>query len=265
MHRMMQRLQQDRADRRGSLMPFVTAGSPSIEATVATILALDRLGVAAVEVGFPFSDPIADGPVIAARMDRALRAGTTVAGTMQAIKSVRPDVGCALIAMVSMSIVHRHGGPDFVRQAHEAGFDALIVPDMDVDAAEQVLEAVDRLGMGLALLVAPTSTPERIRAITARCRGFVYALARAGLTGTSDAPPDVAGTVAALRAETGLPVAVGFGISTAEHVSMVVRHADAAIVGSALVRAMDGDVDTAHERAAEFIRPLMAACQFARG
>lgn len=260
MERMTQRLQHDRAAGRGSLMPFVTAGSPSLEATVATIRTLDRLGVAAIEVGFPFSDPIADGPVIAASMDRALRLGTTVAATMGAIRSIRPQVGCGLIAMVSMSIVHRHGGAAFVRQAHEAGFDALIVPDMDVNAADQVLGAVDQLGMGLALLVAPTSSPARIRAITARCRGFVYALARAGLTGAGDAPPDVAATVAALRAETALPIAVGFGISTAEHVRMVIHHADAAIVGSALVRAMDGDPATAHERAGAFIQPLIDAC-----
>lgn len=264
MQRMTQRLKLDRAAGRGSLMPFVTAGSPSLGATVATIRTLDRLGVAAIEVGFPFSDPIADGPVIAASMDRALRSGTTVAATMEAIRSIRPQVGCGLIAMVSMSIVHRHGGPAFVRQAHEAGFDALIVPDMDVDAADQILGAVDQLGIGLALLVAPTSTPERIRAITARCRGFVYALARAGLTGAGDAPPDVAATVAALRAETALPIAVGFGISTAEHVRMVIHHADAAIVGSALVRAMDGDPATAHERAGAFIQPLIDACRSAR-
>lgn len=264
MERMTQRLQHDRAAGRGSLMPFVTAGSPSLEATVATIRTLDRLGVAAIEVGFPFSDPIADGPVIAASMDRALRSGTTVAATMEAIRSIRPQIGCGLIAMVSMSIVHRHGGAAFVRQAHDAGFDALIVPDMDVDAADQVLGAVDQLGMGLALLVAPTSTPERIRDITARCRGFVYALARAGLTGAGDAPPDVAATVAALRAETALPIAVGFGISTAEHVRMVIHHADAAIVGSALVRAMDGDPATAHERAGAFIQPMIDACRSAR-
>lgn len=264
MERMTQRLQHDRAAGRGSLMPFVTAGSPSLQATVATIRTLDRLGVAAIEVGFPFSDPIADGPVIAASMDRALRLGTTVAATMGAIRSIRPQIGCGLIAMVSMSIVHRHGGAAFVRQAHDAGFDALIVPDMDVDAADQVLGAVDQLGMGLALLVAPTSTPERIRAITARCRGFVYALARAGLTGAGDAPPDVAATVAALRAETALPIAVGFGISTAEHVRMVIHHADAAIVGSALVRAMDGDPATAHERAGAFIQPMIDACRSAR-
>ncbi|MEY4182636.1 MAG: hypothetical protein RLZZ217_1262 [Planctomycetota bacterium] len=139
-------------------------------------------------------------------------------------------------------------------------FDALIVPDMDVDAADQILEAVDGLGMGLALLVAPTSTPQRIRDITSRCRGFVYALARAGLTGTSDAPPDVEGTVQAIRRATTLPIAVGFGISTPEHVRMVTRHADAAIVGSALVRAMEGDATTAHQRAAEFIRPMIESC-----
>jgi tryptophan synthase alpha chain len=264
MQRMTQRLHQDRAAGRGSLMPFVTAGSPSLEATVATIRTLDRLGVAAIEVGFPFSDPIADGPVIAASMDRSLRSGTSVASTMDAVERVRPQVNCGLIAMVSMSIVHRHGGAAFVQRAHEAGFDALIVPDMDVEAADHLLEAVDRLGMGLALLVAPTSTPERIRAITARCRGFVYALARAGLTGTSDAPPDVAGTVAALRAQTQLPIAVGFGISTVEHVRLVIRDADAAIVGSALVRAMEGDPTTAHERAGAYIRPLIEACEVAR-
>jgi len=258
---MTHRLQQDRVAGRGSLMPFVTAGAPSIDATVATIEALDRLGVAAIEVGFPFSDPIADGPVIAASMDRSLRGGTTVDGTLQAIEAVRPRVGCGLIAMVSMSIVHRHGGEGFVARAHLAGFDALIVPDMDVDAAEQVVVAADRVGMGLALLVAPSSSPDRVRAIASRCRGFVYALARAGLTGTSDAPPDVEATVGAIRTATDLPVAVGFGISTAEHVAMVVQHADAAIVGSALVRAMDGDPATAAQRAVALIQPMVDACR----
>jgi tryptophan synthase alpha chain len=261
MQRMMQRLQQDRAAGRGSLMPFLTAGSPSIEATVATILTLDGLGVAAIEIGFPFSDPIADGPVIAASMDRALRAGTTVAAIVDAIRDVRPRVGCGLIAMVSMSIVHRHGGGEFVAALHDAGFDALIVPDMDVDDADLITQSVEQRGMGLALLVAPTSSPERIRAITRRCRGFVYALARAGLTGTSDAPPDVEGTVSAIRAETTLPIAVGFGISTPAHVRMVIQHADAAIVGSALVRAMDGEPDSAHERAQAFIEPMLEACR----
>ena len=260
MKRLAERLDRDRAAGRGSLMPFLTAGSPSLDATVETIRVLDGLGVAAIEIGFPFSDPIADGPVIAASMDRALRAGATVASTLDAIRRIRPDVGCGLIAMVSMSIVHRHGGGAFVAALHEAGFDALIVPDMDVDAADQILEAVDGLGMGLALLVAPTSTPQRIRDITSRCRGFVYALARAGLTGTSDAPPDVEGTVQAIRRATTLPIAVGFGISTPDHVRMVTLHADAAIVGSALVRAMEGDATTAHQRAAEFIRPMIESC-----
>ena len=260
MKRLAERLDRDRAAGRGSLMPFLTAGSPSLDATVETIRVLDGLGVAAIEIGFPFSDPIADGPVIAASMDRALRAGTTVASTLEAIRLIRPEVGCGLIAMVSMSIVHRHGGGAFVEALREAGFDALIVPDMDVDAADQILEAVDGLGMGLALLVAPTSTPQRIRDITSRCRGFVYALARAGLTGTSDAPPDVEGTVQAIRRATTLPIAVGFGISTPEHVRMVTLHADAAIVGSALVRAMEGDATTAHQRAEEFIRPMIESC-----
>lgn len=244
-------------------MPFITAGAPSLDATVDTLIALDRLGVAGIEVGFPFSDPIADGPVIAASMERALRAGTTVDRTLDAIRGAHGSIECAVIAMVSMSIVHRHGGVRFVEALHGAGFDGLIVPDADTDHSEAFLAAVDGVGLDLGLLVAPTSSPQRTQRITTACRGFVYALARAGLTGASAGMPDVADPVARIREHTPLPIAVGFGISTPEHVRHVVRHADAAIVGSALVKAMDTEPAGAAERAREFVSPLLAAC--ARG
>ncbi len=245
-------------------MPFITAGAPTLDDTVATAVALDALGVAAIELGFPFSDPIADGPVIAASMDRALRAGATVSGVLGAVRSLRPRVQCALIAMVSASIVERHGGSDFVAQCAAAGLDGLIVPDLDAIDADRYAAACDEHGMALALLVAPTSSEPRVAELTRHCRGFVYALARAGLTGESSSMPDVQGTVARIRKHTTLPIAVGFGISTPEHVRHVVRDADAAIVGSALVRVMDGEPCTAHARAADFIRPMMEACRSAR-
>ena len=225
-----------RAEGRKGLMPFVCGGQPSVGVTGAVIEAVDRAGASVIEVGIPFSDPIADGPVIAAAMHEALEAGCTPGGVFEAVRQVRERVSAALIAMVSVSIVERIGAGVFVERAKESGFDGFIFPDCPLDEAGELSKRAADAGLTSTLLIAPTTTPERAEKIVAASTGFVYMLARAGITGERAEAPDVGGRVARVREWTDLPIAVGFGISTAQHVAAVVEHADAAIVGSALVR-----------------------------
>jgi tryptophan synthase alpha chain len=238
---------------RKPIMPFVVAGDPSPEALAPTLQALQAAGAAIAEVGIPFSDPIADGPVIAEAMHRALQRGVTPESVMQAIREARSSLQMGLVAMVSVSIVDRCGGPDFVRRLAAAGFDGVIVPDADLNAVEPLVQAAERLDMAFAMLVAPTTTEARLPRLLGRCRGFVYLLARAGITGERQEAPEVEALVARVRRHTRLPLAVGFGISTAAHVHAVCRHADAAIVGSSLVRRM-----AAGEDAGSVVRGLLA-------
>jgi len=247
-----------RGARRKALMPFVCAGHPAPGALGGMLGELERAGASAVEVGIPFSDPIADGPVIAAAMHEALEQGATPERVLEEIAEARSDLSIGLIAMVSVSIVRRLGGEaGFCSACARAGFDGLIVPDLPVDEAEDVAKAAGDAGLSLSLLVAPTTTDERAERIVNACSGFVYLLARVGITGERDAAPQIEDHVLRLRNMTNLPIACGFGISTAEHVRAVVQHADAAIVGSALVR----HVDQA-SRAGE--DPVAAAGEFTR-
>jgi tryptophan synthase alpha chain len=252
-----------RASGTTGLIPYVTGGHPSLEVTAAVLPALEGAlgpGGAIVEIGIPFSDPIADGPVIAAAMHEALEAGVTPPDVFEAVRRLRPASGLGLVAMVSASIVFRMGPDRFVSDAADAGFDGLIVPDVTADGpddgpADELGKLADRRGLGFTLLVAPATSAARLERIARRCRGFVYVLARAGLTGERETVPEVADRVAAVRQVTDLPVAVGFGISRPEHVAGVTAVADAAVVGSALVRRMSGTANPA-AAAAEYTRSL---------
>jgi tryptophan synthase alpha chain len=226
-----------RDDGAKALMPFVTAGYPSLAATEAVLRATDAAGAAICELGIPFSDPIADGPVIQASMTDALAAGCTPGGVFDLVRRVRDEVAMGLVAMVSYSIVYRIGVDAFIERAKAAGIDGFIFPDLTLEECEPINAKVAEAGLTASLLIAPTSPPQRAAAIARTCTGFVYVVARTGITGERDSvPADLAKRVGALRNETDLPITVGFGISKAEHVRAVVQVADAAIVGSALVR-----------------------------
>ena len=228
-------------------MPFVVAGDPCATSLERLLPGLSHLGVPLIEVGIPFSDPIADGPVIAEAMHSALGRGCTLRSAFESVRSVRDRVSCPLAAMVSASIVERVGAAAFCRDAAAAGFDAIIVPDIDLDVAPTLRDTCGQEGIGLTLLVAPTSGEERVARIATLCTGFVYAVARVGITGERSDAPTVAPLVARIRRYTDLPVAAGFGISTREHVRAVLESADGAIVGSALVRCMR-DAETSGRR-----------------
>jgi len=240
-----------------ALMPFLCGGHPRPGTLPDLIDACVQGGARILEIGIPFSDPIADGPVIAAAMHDALKSGATPASIFEEVARYRagPDVrdaiaremlgggtrdSVALIAMVSVSIVMRAGGPrGFTLAAKRAGFDGLIVPDVPLEESGELRSAASDAGLTLSLLISPTTSAKRAEEIAKASTGFVYVLARAGITGERSEVPDVQPVVARLRAVTQLPIAVGFGISTADQVRAVVRHADAAIVGSTLVRRID--------------------------
>ncbi len=234
-----------RANARKGLMPFVCGGHPQPGATALILPSLERAGASIVEIGIPFSDPIADGPVIAAAMHRALAKGATPGNVFEEVASIREWLKIGLVAMVSVSIAYRmsgNGGPHrFVQMLASAGFDGVIYPDLPIDEAESLLGATRDAGLTASLLVAPTTPAKRAEQIAKASSGFLYVLARTGVTGEQALLPNVTATIARLRQVTELPLAVGFGISTAEQVRAVVRPgdkdgADAAIVGSALVR-----------------------------
>jgi tryptophan synthase alpha chain len=223
-----------------ALMPFICGGFPGPGATAQLLPALERAGARFVEVGIPFSDPVADGPVIAAAMHEALLNGATPQSVFAEVQSIRDQSRLAIIAMVSYSIVHRMGGPvAFCAKAKSTGFDGLIVPDIPFDESADLQVECKKHDLTLSLLIAPTTPVERAVAIAKACTGFVYLLARTGITGESGGMPEVAARVQRLKEHVSIPIAVGFGISTSEHVKAVVSQgADAAIVGSALVRRM---------------------------
>jgi tryptophan synthase alpha chain len=225
---------------RAALMPFITAGFPSMDVTLKVIPALENAGASIIEIGFPFSDPIADGPVIAASMHQALQAGVTPDDVLDKVRDIRPHTNMGLVGMVSDSIITRMGPERFVCDASAAGLDGLIVPDIDLDAARPLAGLAKIHGLGFTLLIAPTTTPARMAMIAELCSGFIYLLARVGITGESQSLEfdSLRNRIAQVRNLTTLPIAVGFGISKPEHVAAVSEIADGVIVGSALVRCM---------------------------
>lgn len=241
-------------------MPFLTAGFPTQEEFISLLLTLDSSGASAIEIGIPFSDPIADGPVIAESMHASLATGTTPNSVMDAVRSVRSQVAVPLIAMLSMSIVHQRGGATFVHELIDAGFDGLIIPDADLNELDDVIQAVSERDVAFSTLVAPDSTAARVANIVKNCREFVYLLTRRGLTGECADVPVITQPVSVIRESTDLPIAAGFGISTVSHVQSVLGNADGAIVGSALVRVITKAHQTGNtvdQAAKEFLEPLI--------
>ncbi|MFT5422350.1 MAG: tryptophan synthase alpha chain [Phycisphaerales bacterium] len=228
-----------RDEHRRLLMPFICGGSPTPDSTAKLIPTLSHAGASIIEIGFPFSDPIADGPVIAAAMHEALVAGVTPESIFEQVASVRDQIDTGLVAMVSVSLVYAHGINNFVTRAKDAGFDGFIFPDAPLEESADLTAAATEAGLTSSLLISPSTPMDRAELITQHCTGFVYVLARSGLTGEQKDAPQVAERIKALKQITTLPIACGFGISTADHVSSVVAHADAAIVGSALVRRLN--------------------------
>ena len=242
---------------RAALMPYLMGGYPDLEASAAAGETAAEAGADLIELGIPFSDPLADGPVIHAAAVEALAAGATPHGVLGVCRRISEKV--PVVLMVYANVVLAGGGEAFARRAVEAGASGLIVPDLPHDEAADVRAACDAEGLALVPLVAPNTPPERIEAIGADARGFVYAVSLLGTTGERDElPPLLKRTVSGIRAATDVPVAVGFGISTTEQASAVAELADGVIVGSRLVRAAG---EAGAEAVAELVGELSRALQ----
>lgn len=220
------------------LIAYLAAGDPSLATTRKLVHALAEAGVDMVELGLPFSDPLADGPVIQAASQRALAAGANTDNVLELVAALRADgLRIPLLIMTYYNLVLRPGVENFCRRAAEAGVDGLILPDVPVEESGEIRAAAEPVGLDVIQFVAPTSPPERIRQAARLARGFIYAVSSTGVTGVRDRlPPQLTALVEAVKAVTDTPVAVGFGISRPEQVRQVTAVADAAIVGSAFVR-----------------------------
>ncbi len=249
---------------RHTLMPFITAGYPDLETTEALLADFERRGVRICEIGIPFSDPIADGPVIQASFTDALEAGVTVGKIFQMIRRYRQAGGkLALTAMGSYSIIYRHGVATYVAEATAAGFDGLIIPDLPFEEAGAIEPLAAKAGLANVLLIAPTTPPARRLEIAARSQAFIYYISVAGVTGQRDSlPPETIDGVTELRSHTDTPICVGFGISKPETVESICRVADGAIVGSAIVRRITDHKDQPRQalvsKVGEFVSELIA-------
>jgi tryptophan synthase alpha chain len=248
-----------RVQGRKAFLPFLTAGDPDIGTTAALLTQLPPAGADVIEVGFPFSDPIADGPVIQASYTRALGRGLRIASVFDAVRTATRALGfqTPVLGMVSYSLVHRRGPAAFVAQAKEAGLSGLIVPDLVSDEADEFAAVCRHADCKLVLLVTPTTTPERAAKIVKLCTGFVYCVSVVGITGERDRlPEELTRQLAHLRTMTDLPLCVGFGVSRPEHVRHLKDIADGVIVGSALVKKLEQGGPTAVVQA---VRELSAA------
>lgn len=224
-------------DGKMAFMPFITAGDPDLAATGEVLNALGAAGVDLIEIGFPYSDPIADGPVIQSSYTRSLNQKVTVDEIMQCIGKLNHDELPPVIGMVSFAIVHRTGVDHFLTKCVDSGISGLILPDLPGDEAAEIFAAVRAKGLDLIQLVAPTTPRARVKKILQACSGFVYCLAVAGTTGEREHVADaLLEQLKWLHEETDLPLAVGFGISQPEHVAPLRGLAQGVIVGSAIVR-----------------------------
>jgi tryptophan synthase alpha chain len=219
------------------LVTYATAGDPDRSRSRDVMIGMARGGADVIEIGVPFSDPIADGPAIQRATERALAAGATLTSTFELVESLRRDVEVPLVLFTYVNPVVRYGVDAFVARAAGAGVDGVLLLDLPIEEADSTHHALAARGIDQIFLVSPTTTNERLKAAGRYGSGFLYAISRLGVTGARSAVAETAEPlVARVKAATSLPVALGFGISTPEHVTAVTKYADAAVVGSALVQ-----------------------------
>jgi tryptophan synthase alpha chain len=248
-----------RDKRAPGLVTYITAGDPDLERTAGILRALDRAGADVLEVGVPFSDPLADGPVIQRATERALASGTTLSGVLDLLRELRTDIAAPVVIFSYANPILRLGAEQFADRAREAGVDGVLVLDLPIEEADEFRTMLAGRGIDTILLLSPTTTDDRLRRAAALGSGFLYAISRLGVTGARDALATGAREmVERIRRVSDLPVALGFGISRPDHVREVAQWADAAVVGSALVDviAREGASRDLNTRVEEYVRWL---------
>ena len=248
-----------RAERRPGLVTYVAAGDPDMPRSAEILCALDRAGADVLEVGIPFTEPLADGPVIQRAIERALAAGATATGVLDLVKRVRSTIKAPIVLFTYANPVLRMGVDVFGDRARDAGVDGVLVLDLPIEEAGPFRDAMAAREIDMIFLLSPTTTDARMKQAAALGRGFLYGISRLGVTGTRETVADGAPALAArMRATTSLPIALGFGISSPEHVLQIGQWADAAVVGSGLVKviAEAGNGPDLIERVESYVRWL---------
>jgi tryptophan synthase alpha chain len=262
-NRIDRRLQATRAAGRPALIPFITCGDPSLDATVPVMHALVAAGADLLELGIPFSDPQADGPVIQRASERALAKRVGLRAVLDCVARFRADDrDTPVVLMGYLNPVEIFGAERFAIAAAEAGVDGVLLVDSPADESIELRAALEGQGLQMILLAAPTTDPERLADIAAQSRGYLYYVSFAGVTGAAGlAPTDVEARVAAIRASSGIPVAVGFGVRDPASAAAIGRFADGVVIGSALVERLADATDLADAaaRASAFLAPIRAA------
>lgn len=242
-----------------AFIPFITCGDPNLKVTEQIVLNAVKAGADLIELGIPFSDPTAEGPVIMEADERALNGGVTTDQIFELVRSLRKTVAIPLVFMTYANVVYSYGSEKFMKQASEAGIDGLILPDVPFEEKEEFRSVCHRYGIDLISMIAPTSEG-RIARIAREAEGFLYIVSSLGVTGVRSAiTSDIGGMVKIVRENTDVPCAVGFGISTPEQAAAMASLSDGAIVGSAIVKLIGQYGEAAAEPAAEFIRTMADA------
>jgi tryptophan synthase alpha chain len=252
-----------RRERRPGLVTYTTAGHPDLPRSAEILKALDRAGADVLEVGVPFSDPVADGPVIQRATERALAAGGSLRTSLSLVERVRQDISVPIVIFSYANPLMRMGVETFARRAAAAGVDGVLALDLPIEEAGEFREALASEGLDTIFLLSPTTTDARIRKAAELGSGFLYGISRLGVTGARDqVAAGAEALVRRIRMLTDLPIALGFGISRPEHVAEVAAYADAAVVGSALVAliAETGDSPRLIDRVEDYVRSLKSGC-----
>ena len=237
MTRIGQRFKDLRKAGRTGFVAYITAGDPDLNTTHQVVLELDQRGVDVLELGVPFSDPLADGPVIQEASQRALAAGATLEGVLSMVAELRAETEIPIVLFTYYNPIHRYGVERFVKRAADVGVDGVLMLDLPPEEGGDYKAQMDVHGLDTIFLMTPTTRDDRMKMIVSHTRGFVYYVSRTGVTGERDFLADeIQNKVSAICQHTDMPIAVGFGISTPEHVSEIARYADAVVVGSAIVR-----------------------------
>ncbi len=251
----------EKAFARKAFIPYITAGDPSLEVTRDLVLAMSAAGADIIELGVPFSDPIADGPVIQRATERALNHGVTLAKVLQLVREIRKQSQVPLMLFSYFNPLLNYGLERLAKDAVDAGVDGVLASDLTVEESEPYRSAMSRAGLNTVFLAAPTSSSERLTTIAKASTGFLYAVSRTGVTGErQELAADLKEFLATLRHHTKLPIAVGFGISTPEQVRAVWQEADGAVVGSAIVKEIERHIGKSDlvDRVAAFSKWLRA-------
>jgi tryptophan synthase alpha chain len=245
-----------------ALIPYIMAGDPDLSTTQALVLNLESNGVDIIELGVPFSDPLADGPVIQRASDRSLRNKTSLRAVMDLVRTLRQRTQIPLVLMSYYNPIHKYGEEQFARDAVACGVDGVIVPDLPPEEAAQLLKTSRKVGLDTIFLLAPTSTPERIRKVSEASQGFIYYVSLTGITGAAlGSFEEIKHKIREIRRDSAKPVAVGFGISTPDQAAQVAQWADGVIVGSALVKLVESHLQDPRlvKTVAKFVQELHQA------